>query len=270
MGLVLRGRTQKRVISNLLTAIAMLHGASVLVQCGESTPTLTAHGDLFAVWKNVRLRGLDIVDIIVDTDENSGAAVLMVRPENATSIVAEFLAEGEAPCADFAWKVLFECEARHEEHAPVSGDEVREDFPSDPRISKAASGKVTVAIVREPSLDCQHGEAETRMQYTTSVAVSPVPNFFGSKTPSLSILHISADSDNVILRLLAVSNGALSEASNVYVKVNSTIYDVRALMECLEAAGIEALKFARLYALSGLIIKLAVLSLVQSRCCRRS
>ena len=90
------------------------------------------------------------------------------------------------------------------------------------------SGKMRVNVSRSVEKECEHGESETRMQYTLSRELqsrhAQIPQ---EKT---TVLKISRDSDNVCLAMFAAHERGLQNARKILVKTGQRHFDIKNLL----------------------------------------
>ncbi len=68
------------------------------------------------------------------------------------------------------------------------------------------------------NMDCRHGEAEIRMQYTVVAALGKLSD---EETAITSVMQISKGSESVFFSMLGVMSETLERARNVFVRFSN-------------------------------------------------
>lgn len=107
----------------------------------------------------------------------------------------------------------------------------------------------TIRIRRAPQYDSRHGEAETRVQYLMYGQVNT--ENYCRPNQNLFYKQESKDSDKVCLAMLSHKMCGNRAPTNSFVKGTGKCFDIGALLEGLDARGIDPFSMARLYCLCG-------------------
>ncbi len=210
----LSDRQYKERFTGAVCAQTLIEGASVLRKMRSSASVLVA-GARIAVSQSAA--SVDDPQVLRVCIIENGVAVVHVVDEDLDRF-SELLYN-----ADWVWRVQNVLQDNEQSHV--------------------------TKITKVESMSAAHGEAETRMQYTTFSF--PFVGTRNSENDNRVILQYSQDSDNVCLALLSHCDERVVLPRNTFVLMNGKHYDIENLKAKIDASGVSCRAIARLYCISG-------------------
>ncbi len=116
------------------------------------------------------------------------------------------------------------------------------------RVEHQGASKWFVTLRDADEKRCEHGESETRMQYSLSSCLRRMTVEQRART---TVVQISRDSDNVCLSLLGASLHHFGDPCNIFVRIGHKYHDIRKLLFAIEHHDLSPLAIARLYCYGG-------------------
>ena len=223
---VLGNRRLKPVWGNLLVASTARRCAANLLESKNSEIEFTVHGANIMFSDRILLEGISDAEKIEEASLPSSASMLHFDDEDpkATGNRIRDKKLERTKC----WSIrLRSC--------------------TNPTCGSTALGD-KVFIRHKPELDSEHGESETRMQYTLAKEMKIRKEIIPEE--KTTVVQFSKGSDNTCLAMLAKHKYGLKKARDVYIKMDEKYFDICKLLNAVHTAGLDAVSIARLYSLS--------------------
>lgn len=224
---VLGNRKLKAAWGNVLIASTARRCAKNLLESNNSELEVTIHGANIIFSDRILLEGIHDAEEIEEKSLPSGASLLHLSGES-TETLENFVRDEQSERTK-CWSLKL--------HVKLTAG------------AGSAKRKSCSFVSQKVRMDCEHGESETRMQYTLAQELESRKEKIPER--KTTVIQFSKDSDSICLALFATQSYGLRNAGNVLVKMGQTYFDIRKLLNAVEAAGIDPISIGRLCCISG-------------------